>query len=231
MINFNQFSHLSFDCYGTLIDWESGILNCIHKILEHHQINITDEEILRLYAKYEAIEEAGTYKTYYNVLKCVMSGIGNELGFKPSEVELNALPDSVSSWQPFPDMIDFLIKAKKRYKLVILSNIDDALFDNTAELLQIEFDDVITAHQVGSYKPSLNNFESAIMKLGINKSELLHIAQSVYHDHVPANQIGLSSVRVNRKSICADTGIALPAEAKADIEVQDLKSLAELMGL
>lgn len=117
MINFNDFSHLSFDCYGTLIDWESGILSCLHPILKRHGISANDEGILRLYAKYEALEEAGSYKTYYNVLRNVMSGIGIELGFIPSEPELNALPDFVSNWQPFPDTMIFFKKQKNGIRL------------------------------------------------------------------------------------------------------------------
>jgi len=229
MIDFNNYTHLSFDCYGTLIDWESGILDCLLPILIKHNISIKDENILRMYAKYEALEESGTYKTYYNVLRNVMAGIGIELGFTPSETELNLLPESVGSWQPFPDTFNFLRKAKERYKLVIISNIDDDIFEKTAKLLQVKFDAVITAQQAGSYKPSVNNFLYAIGKLGINNSQLLHIAQSIYHDHVPAKKLGISSIRVNRKSICTDTGIALPAEAVADFEVPDLRSLTALM--
>jgi 2-haloacid dehalogenase len=229
MISFKNYSHLSFDCYGTLIDWESGILSCLHPILSEHNIRVRDEYILRMYAKYEALEESGAFKTYYNILRNVMSGIGNELGFSPSETELNLLSESVGSWQPFPDTVEFLRNAKERYKLVIISNIDDAIFEKTAELLRVKFDAVITAQQAGSYKPAVNNFLYAIEKLGINNSKLLHIAQSIYHDHVPAKKLGISSIRVNRKSICTDTGIALKAEAAADFEVPDLRSLTALM--
>ena len=98
-------------------------------------------------------------------------------------------------------------------------------------MLGIKFDNVITAEQAGSYKPSLNNFYFALSKLGVDKSEVLHIAQSVYHDHVPAKKIGIAGVRVNRKSICGDTGVALPAQAEADLEVPDLQSLARLAEL
>ena len=231
MFNFKNYTHLSFDSYGTLIDWESGILSCLKPILESHDLSIKDDEILRLYAKFEALEEAGEYKTYHNVLRNVMFMMGKEFGFNSSKSEKNAFPESIGNWRPFPDTINFLHEAKKRYTLVIISNIDDAIFRKTARLLQVEFDDIITAQQAGSYKPSQNNFKYAIQKLGIDKSNLLHIAQSVYHDHMPAKKLGISSVRVNRKSICPGTGIAPPAQATADVDVPDLQTLGEIMGL
>ena len=231
MNNYERFTHLMFDCYGTLIDWERGILSAIRTVLQRHKLSVEDVRILRLYAQSEAIEEEGTYKTYRNVLRGVMSHFASEMEFIPTEADLDALPDSVGKWPPFPDTIEALQRLKASCKLVILSNIDDEMFRETEKLLQIEFDAVFTSQQIGSYKPSRDNFQFALERLGIPNGQLLHIAQSLYHDHVPAKELGLVTAWINRKSICPDTGVAPPAEAAPDIELPDLKSLADAMGL
>src|SRR4028118_1619315 len=191
MIDFQQFEVLSFDCYGTLIDWESGILTALKTILSKHNINIADNQILELYAQTESNQQAGKYLKYRKILKEVVQGFGQELNFKPTESELDALPESIKDWLPFPDTVKALQALKKRYKLTIISNIDDDLFAYTAKKLQVEIDWIITAEQVKSYKPSWQNFEVAIGRMGISPDQLLHVAQSVYHDIVPAKSMGL----------------------------------------
>ena len=124
-----------------------------------------------------------------------------------------------------------LARLKTRYKLVILSNIDDAMFAETNRLLEVEFDEIITAQQVGSYKPSHANFEHALERLAVPREQVLHVAQSIFHDHVPAKTIGLTTVWVNRESRCPRTGVAPPAHAEPDLEVPDLKGLAVAAGL
>src|SRR5262249_21728271 len=157
-------------------------------------------ELLRLYIKYEAAQEAGPYKPYRNVLQGVMAGIASELGFVPTAEELQALPDSVGHWPPFADTVAALMRLQTRYRLVIISNIDDAMFAETNTLLQVVFDDIITAQQVGSYKPALQNFHFALTRLGIQRQRVLHVAQSLHHDHAPAKALGLTTVWVNRPS-------------------------------
>jgi len=154
MIDFESFTHLTFDCYGTLIDWENGILTAIAPVLQRHKISAGPEQVLRLFAKYEAGEEARSWQSYRGVLRSVMFAIAAELNFSPDASDLEALPDSVGSWPTFPDTIAALHRLKRRYKLVIITNIDDALFAKTAELLEVEFDAAITAEQVRHYKPS-----------------------------------------------------------------------------
>jgi 2-haloacid dehalogenase len=231
MINFEEFEILSFDCYGTLVDWESGILNALKPILSNHNINISDPEILELFARLESKQESGNYLNYREILKNVVQDFGKELNFEPTEIEVNALPDSIPNWEPFPDTVQALKALKKRYKLTIISNIDDELFAHTAKKLAVEFDWVITAEQVKSYKPSLQNFQVAIQRMGITGNRLLHVAQSIYHDIVPAKTMGLATVWVNRRKNQEGFGATVPANETPDVEVPDLKSLVSRMGL
>ncbi|GAB4184658.1 MAG: haloacid dehalogenase type II [Coleofasciculaceae cyanobacterium] len=231
MINFEEFEILSFDCYGTLVDWESGILNALKPILSNHNINISDQEILELFASLESKQESGNYLNYREILKNVVQDFGKELNFEPTEIEVNALPDSIQNWEPFPDTVQALKALKKRYKLTIISNIDDELFAHTAKKLAVEFDWVITAEQVKSYKPSLQNFQVALQRMGIAGNRLLHVAQSIYHDIVPAKTMGLATVWVNRRKNQEGFGATVPANETPDVEVPDLKSLVSRMGL
>ena len=231
MIPFENFTHLTFDCYGTLIDWETGILEAVRLVLARRGITAEAEQLLRLYVKYEAAQEAGSYKPYRDVLQGVMAGIADELGFVPMAAELQALPDSVGHWPPFADTMAALMRLQTRYKLVIISNIDDTMFAETNALLQVVFDDIITAQQVGSYKPALQNFHVALARLGVPPQQVLHVAQSLHHDHAPAKALGLTTVWVNRPSRLPGTGLALPVQVTPDLEVPDLQSLVALMGL
>jgi 2-haloacid dehalogenase len=231
MIDFKNFTHLTFDCYGTLIDWETGILTAVKPVLQRHAVVASDVQILQLYAKYEAEQEAGLYQTYRSVLRNVMAQITTELGFQPTEAEINVLPDSVGQWPPFSDTVAALKRLKTRYKLVIISNIDDAMFAASNQLLQIDFDAIITAQQVGSYKPAHQNFQTALQRLGVSQRQVLHIAQSLYHDHVPAKELGFTTVWVNRASHLPNTGLSLPVAVTPDLEVTDMQSLVSAMGL
>jgi 2-haloacid dehalogenase len=231
MIHFENFTHLTFDCYGTLIDWETGILAAVTPVLACRGVSTDTAQLLELYVKYEAQQEAGPYKPYQDVLQGVMAGIASELGFVPTASELRALPDSVGHWPPFADTVAALTRLQTRYKLVIISNIDDAMFAETNALLHVAFDDIITAQQVGSYKPALQNFHFALARLGVPQQQVLHVAQGLYHDHVPAKALGLTTVWVNRQSRLPGTGLALPVQVTPDLEVPDLRSLVEMMGL
>ncbi|MEM1172084.1 MAG: haloacid dehalogenase type II [Cyanobacteria bacterium P01_H01_bin.35] len=228
-MDFEKFEILSFDCYGTLIDWESGIIPVLKNLVANHQIDITEAQLLEMFAKFESEAEAGEYKKYREVLKEVIHKISQELNFQPTESELNSLSKSIKNWLPFPDTIAALQKLKEKYQLAIISNIDDELFADSAKHLQVEFDFVITAAQVKSYKPSKNNFEISIQKMAIAPEKLLHIAQSIYHDIVPAKAMGLSTIWVNRRQGKEGFGATLPASGKPDLEVPDLKNLVDLI--
>ncbi|MCI0331057.1 MAG: haloacid dehalogenase type II [candidate division Zixibacteria bacterium] len=225
MVDFGRFEVLTFDCYGTLIDWETGILSVLKPILFVHRKDLPDERILELYGQLEAEEEKGKYLPYRQILQNVVKGFGQKLGFVPSAFERKALPKSLKFWSPFPDTIEALGKLKTKFKLAIISNTDDALFAQTAKHIQVKFDWVITAEQVKSYKPSLNNFQQALKKIGIPPEKILHVAQSVYHDIIPAKNLGLATVLVRRRG----AGATLPAEGKPDLEVPDLKTLASMV--
>jgi 2-haloacid dehalogenase len=163
MLDFEQYDVLTFDCYGTLIDWENGILEAIKPLFLKYGISIDDPEILEKYAGYEAKLEEG-YIKYREVLKKVIERFADEYKFIPTNDEINLLANSVKNWQPFPDTVKALKVLKNRYQLAIISNIDNDLFAQTQKLLDIEFEQVITAEDIGSYKPSLNNFNFAIKK-------------------------------------------------------------------
>jgi 2-haloacid dehalogenase len=230
-IDLDGVSHLTFDCYGTIIDWETGILDAVRAVLEAHGASASDTEILQRYAHHEAAAEAGPYLPYAVVLGRVLSGLGSAFGFEPSERELDGFSRSVPGWPPFPDSRPALEALGSRFRLVILSNIDDDLFAGTSERLGIVFDEVITAQQVGSYKPSAENFRFALDRLGIGTDRVVHVAQSLYHDHAPAKALGWTTVWVNRPSRLPGTGVALPAEAAPDVEVPDLAGLARMFGV
>jgi 2-haloacid dehalogenase len=228
MLNFTQFRLVTFDCYGTLIDWETGIFSALRPILAAHGKTITDSELLRLYSELEAEAEQGEFHPYREVLQSVVSGFGTRLEFNPTESQMRSLPDSLPNWPPFPDTIAALGKLKSRYQLAIISNVDDDLFAATARRLQIAFDYVITAQQARAYKPSPQIFKLAQQRTGVAPGQWLHAAQSVYHDVVPARSLGISTVWVNRPSPRPGSGAAKAASGQPDLEVPDLKTLADL---
>jgi len=179
VIDFERFTHLSFDCYGTIVDWESGILTTLRRVLARHLVEAADEELLGLYARFESEHEAGPYLPYRDILRLVLVSIAQTA---------NSLPG-------------------------------------------VEFHAVFTAEQIGSYKPAVRNFEFALERLGVSTDRLLHVAQSLYHDHVPARAVGLTTVWVNRPSLLPGTGLSLPVEATPDLEVADLAGLVQAMSL
>jgi 2-haloacid dehalogenase len=228
MLDFSQFECLTFDCYGTLIDWESGILGVIRPILEAHHRKLSDDGILELYAALESKEESGEYRKYRQVLQRVMWKMAARIVFPLTEAEFNALPNSMPSWPAFPDTVEALRRLKSKYKLGIISNTDEDLFAETAKTLQVPFDFVITAEQAGSYKPSHNNFQLALEQVGLPKERVLHCAQSIYHDIVPARELGIANVWVNRRAGKRGSGATRAAAGTPDMEVPDLKKLADL---
>ncbi len=228
-LDFSRFGVLTFDCYGTLIDWENGILGFFRSLLGRHGKALGDDEILEIYAELESEAERGEYVTYRDVLRSVAHGFGLRLDFPVTPAEADALPASLPDWRPFPDTVDALRRLKTRFQLAVISNTDDDLFAGTAKRLEVPFDFVITAQQVRSYKPSLNNFRQAITRIGRPQEQILHCAQSWFHDVAPARSLGLATVWVNRRAGKATPwGASVPSEARPDLEVPDLKTLAAL---
>jgi 2-haloacid dehalogenase len=229
-LDFTRFEVLTFDCYGTLIDWESGILAALHRILETHEKKIDDATLLKLYGEFEQRSEQssehGKFQPYRKVLESVVRQFGDQLGFKPTAEEVHSLPDSLSTWKPWPDTVAALRQLKSRYRLAILSNVDDDLFATTRPKLEVEFDEVITAEQARAYKPSLKLFELALSRIHAPAHRVLHIGQSIYHDVIPAQALGLAAVWVNRPSANPGVGAVKPAHAKPDLTVTSLADLA-----
>jgi len=228
MLNFANFRLLTFDCYGTLIDWEAGIFSALRPMLAARGKDISDSALLELYGELEAEAEAGEYLRYHDVLRRVVRGVGRRLGFDPSEAEARALPESIANWRPFADTVESLRRLAKRYKLAILSNIDDDLFAWTAPKLGVAFDHVITAQQALCYKPCVKLFEMAEQRCGVARSAWLHVGQSVYHDVIPAQSMGIATVWVNRPSPRRGIGAVKAAAGRPDLEVINLETLAEL---
>jgi len=231
MLKLDHFEVLTFDCYGTLIDWETGIWEALRPMLAAHQVVLQPEQALELYGALESTAEAGEYQEYKTILRRVLEGFGARLGFTPSTAELDSFSACVKNWPAFPDSPGALQALHRKYKLAIISNVDDDLFTFSEKKLQVKFDWVITARQARSYKPSLNNFRVAFERIGIPPGQILHVAQSLFHDIVPAKQLGLSCVWINRRYGKAGFGATPPAQAQPDLETPDLQSLARLAGL
>ncbi|MGC2111236.1 MAG: haloacid dehalogenase type II [Candidatus Korobacteraceae bacterium] len=222
-----QFEWLSFDCYGTLIAWESGILGYLRPLLQSRSCKIDDAAILNLYSQFEPREQSGEYRSYREVLADVVRDFARELRFEVNDAEAAGLADSIRHWQPFADTVPGLQRLHSRYKLAILSNIDDDLFAHSACKLEAPFDVVVTAQQVGSYKPSHRNFEVLLERIGIPRERLLHVAESLYHDVGPARELGIATVWVNRRKGKAAAASKL-IDVQADMEVADIGELADL---
>jgi 2-haloacid dehalogenase len=228
LLNFNNYAVLTFDCYGTLIDWESGIWDALRPILQAHGATMGREDALELYGELESEVERGAYMSYKAVLSTVLQGIGARLGFTPRPAELDAFSHSVRDWNPFPDSPDALAELAKKYRLVIVSNVDDDLFAYSAQKLGVTFADVITAQQVKSYKPATPHFFEAFRRVGVPREQILHVAQSLFHDIATAKTLGLATVWVNRRHDKPGSGATPPTEATPDVEVPDLATLARL---
>ena len=227
MLDFSRFEWLSFDCYGTLIDWETGLLGYLRPLLQGKGCDISDARILALYSEFEPRQQAGHYRRYREVLASVVRDFAHELHFEVSDNEADGLAESIRNWQPFADTVAGLQRLHSRYKLAVLSNIDDDLFAYTAPKLEVRFDAVVTAQQVHSYKPSLNNFEALLRRYAIPRERLLHVAESLYHDVAPAHSLGIATVWVNRRQ-GKEAAASKLADVKPDLEVPDVGRLAEL---
>lgn len=220
---------MTFDCYGTLIDWETGILEAISPVFERQGIEINHETILKLYAKFEAKAEEGKFQDYKHVLRTVMASFFSEFNIKPAAGEQDLLVSAISTFQPFPDTVEALNSLGQRFKLCIISNVDRDIFKQTKRRLEVKFSHIITSDMVGSYKPSRNNFNYAldVMKADIN--DVVHVAQSVFHDIQPAAQLGITTVKINRSRFRLGYGATPMATTKADLIVDDLKALVEII--
>jgi len=196
------FTTLSFDCYGTLIDWESGLLAALAPLMA--RAGIARDRALEDYAVQESAQEAETPTLRYaDILTKVHARLAGHWGVGSTTVEDAAFGGSVPDWPAFPDSPAALGYLKRHYKLVILSNVDRASFAGSNRRLGVDFDAVLTAEDIGSYKPDPRNFQyllDHVAGMGCGGEQLLHVAQSLYHDHVPANDAGITSCWIDRRA-------------------------------
>jgi len=197
----SQFKALSFDCYGTLIDWETGIVEALRPLGE--RAGVSSGQLIEAYGPVEhEAEEAFPALRYSKLLEKVHEGLSRKFGVDPDDAEAAAFGASVGDWPAFPDTVEALTYLKGHFQLIILSNVDRVSFVGSNRRLGVEFDQILTAEEIGSYKPNLRNFECLLRRAGeagIAKEELLHTAQSLFHDHVPANKMGIASAWIDRR--------------------------------
>ena len=220
---------LTFDCYGTLIDWETGILAGLRAALTPHGVDAPDDELLEGYANAEATLEAGPYLRYREVLARGARAIATSLGVTLADREAATFGGSVADWPAFADSRDALARLRTRYRLGVLTNCDDDLFAASNRRLGVDFDWVVTAQQVGAYKPNERNFLALLERLaadGVEPGRMLHVAQSLYHDHAPAQHLGLRTVWINRRHGRAGSGATPAADARPNVTFTSMAEFA-----
>ncbi len=231
---FDGVAALSFDCYGTLIDWEAGLAAGLAPWLARHQVDLPRDSLLELYGACESEEEREhPGRSYPEILRAVIERLGTELRCAVRAEEADAFSRSVPDWPAFPDSAEALRYLKQHFKLAILSNIDRASFAGSNARLGVEFDLIVTAEDVGSYKPDLANFARLFQELaalGIDNASLLHVAQSLHHDIEPANKLDLPCVWVDRRHATGGLGATAPpaGEVTPTARVTSLAALADL---
>ena len=230
-LDFDRFEAITFDCYGTIVDWESGILAALERLVgDRARVIPPPEQLLELFGRLEADAEHGPFRRYRDVLTDVAHGFAVELGIERDEARAAAFAASVAEWPPFADSVAALRALGSRYRLAIVSNIDDDLFAATSTRLGVDFAEVVTAQQVESYKPAPAHFHEVLRRLDLPIDRVLHVAQSLYHDIAPAKALGFTCVWVNRRSGRDGSGATRPAVAAPDLELPDLGSLATMSG-
>jgi len=219
IVDLAGFDALSFDCYGTLIDWEAGIAAVLGPWAQSRDLDLTAEALLTAYSGHEARAEAEhPGDPYPLILERSLRDLGAQLGVEVTQEEAQRLGRSVPDWPEFGDSHDALTALGERYQLIILSNVDRESFAASNRRLGVTFTSILTAQDIGSYKPAPPNFEALLAeaeRLGVGKGRLLHVAQSLFHDHVPAQRAGLPTVWINRRRDRPGWG-ATPAPA-ADV--------------
>jgi 2-haloacid dehalogenase len=226
-IDFRRFDALTFDCYGTLIDWERGILNAFQLVLSRSDVAPTEDELLERFAAHEATIERGVYRTYREVLAAAARGVCADLGVDPSDRSIVEFSGSVGDWPAFPDSALALRRLASRFRLGVLTNCDDDLFGGSNRRLGVDFDWVVTAQQARGYKPRTENFEALFARVDIPRGRILHVAQSLFHDHVPAKALGMTTVWINRRHAKPGFGATPQADATPDVVFPDMRSFAD----
>jgi len=232
-MDFNSYKALSFDCYGTLIDWEAGILDALRPWLSRVGCSLEQDRLLEAFARCEsAIEQEHPDWLYPDVLREVVDRLSRELELPADPADRDRLAASVGDWPAFSDSKAALAALGSRFELLILSNVDQASFARSNARLDVTFELIITAQDVGSYKPDLANFQQlleACARRGIEPDQLLHVAQSLHHDIEPARELGLSCVWIDRRGRAAGHGATMPpkGDVRADATFASLREFAE----
>jgi 2-haloalkanoic acid dehalogenase type II len=235
-MNLADFRAMTFDCYGTLVDWESGILHALRRWRERTGVNADDESLLAAFGEAEAAREAAVPTAPYpQILELVLADLAQRLGVDATEDERRRFGSSVGEWPAFPDSADALRTLKERYKLVVVSNVDRESFARSNARFGVEFDAVITAGDIGSYKPAARHFEEAFARLaglGVQRKQILHVAQSLFHDHEPAKALGMQTAWINRRAGNPGWGATRRAagQVRPDFVFQRLDELARACG-
>ena len=225
-LDYRRFDALTFDCYGTLIDWETGILTGLRAVLAPRGVEPADDELLEVFAGFEAAAEAVPYLRYREILERCLGQVMAHYRVEPQEGEAAAFADSVGDWPAFPDSSEALARLHGRFRLGVITNCDDDLFARSASRLETTFDWVVTAESVGSYKPDPRVFEIALERIGLPRERVLHVAQSLFHDHVTAKALGLKTVWIDRRHDRPGAGATPPADATPDAVYPDMTSFA-----
>jgi len=228
VLDFTAIRALTFDCYGTLIDWERGLLDAIGPVRRRASGAWSDTQIIKAYGRHEMELERGPYVPYRRVVKTIGRRLGEVMDAPMSEAEAATFGDSVGEWPAFAETPAVLAALKRRFRLYVISNVDDDLFARTAPKLDVPIDGLISAQQCGSYKPSLNNFRVALGRIGLASEQVLHVAASLYHDIEPATELGLKTVWVDRSARMP--GHQGESGRRASLIVRDLGSLVHATG-
>jgi len=225
-IDFGRYEVLTFDCYGTLIDWETGLLEALRRALPGAS-GVEDEALLESYGRHEAEAERPPYRSYREVLASSLRGVAAGIGVDVTRDATAVFSESVRDWPAFADSAEALGRLKARFRLGVITNCDTDLFAASNERLGVAFDWVVTAEAARSYKPSLKGFELALETIGVPRERILHVAQSLFHDHVPAKQLGLASVWIDRRRGRAGSGATPPADAAPDASYPSMRAFAD----
>ena len=195
----DDYDVLTFDCYGTLVDWETAIIQYLQPVLISHDVHVFDGTILEFYSEWEPLEQdsGGSYR---DVLGRVMARYGARLGFTPTKEEAKGFVNAIANADPFDDTIEALAKLSEHFKLAIISNTDKDLIEMTLRSMPTEFCAALTAQELGAYKPDLAMMRKAFDQISHHGKRILHVAQSGYHDIAPASELGLNTVWINRRS-------------------------------
>ncbi len=229
-MNLDDFDVFTFDCYGTLIDWESGMIDALKPLSDRLKTPLSRDEILQTHARHESTQQRWTPSMRYrDVLAVVYKRIAEEWGLRVRAEECETYGESVKNWPAFNDSVKSLKRLQQHAKLVILSNVDNRSFAGSRTRLQIDFDAVITAEDVGSYKPDDRNFKYMIEQLqamGIDPSRVLHTAESLYHDHQPATRHNLARCWIYRRHEQQGFGATMDPGEQPDVNFR-FNSMAE----